>query len=266
MKSAITLLKLGGSLITNKEKAASALHERIMGLACEIASVHAKQSDMQLISGHGSGSFGHFPAKKYGTRDGVFSKSDWDGFAEVWTQAMKLNQIVMKALQEAGLEVVTFPPSATLTTKKGAIENWDLTPIQKALEENIIPVIFGDVTFDVEIGGSIVSTEDLFLYLTKELNVDMVLLAANEQVYADYPVRKEGVEKISSQSFEALAPKLSIGEGSDVTGGMYSKVKIALEMAAVNPETEIRIFSATEARNLQGALEGRAAGTLISND
>ena len=78
----ITLLKLGGSLITDKSQAHTARPELIRRLAEEIRS--AWEPDRSpLIIGHGSGSFGHIPAKKYGTRGGVRTEEEWTGFAEV---------------------------------------------------------------------------------------------------------------------------------------------------------------------------------------
>ena len=35
-----------------------------------------------LVIGHGSGSFGHYMASKYGTRKGVDGPDQWAGFAK----------------------------------------------------------------------------------------------------------------------------------------------------------------------------------------
>ena len=105
----ITLLKLGGSLITDKNRAHTARIGTIRRLAEEIYSVR-EHGPFPLIIGHGSGSFGHIPAKKYGTRDGVHTDAEWAGFAEVHAEAVSLNRIVTDTLREAGLPVISFVP------------------------------------------------------------------------------------------------------------------------------------------------------------
>ena len=60
----LTFLKLGGSLITDKDSPHTARPEILRRLAEEIAAARQHNPAMQLIIGHGSGSFGHMPAKK----------------------------------------------------------------------------------------------------------------------------------------------------------------------------------------------------------
>ena len=46
--------------------------------------------DLQILLGHGSGSFGHVPASKYNTIQGVHTPEEWQGFSEVWQAAHAL--------------------------------------------------------------------------------------------------------------------------------------------------------------------------------
>ena len=64
----LQFLKLGGSLITEKDLPRTPLLEVIERLVGEIASVLSGKVNLKLLLGHGSGSFGHVPAKEYGTR------------------------------------------------------------------------------------------------------------------------------------------------------------------------------------------------------
>ena len=106
----ITFLKLGGSLITDKNFPHTARPKVIRRIAEEIRAAWNPNKEPLLI-GHGSGSFGHVPAKKYGTRQGVHSEAEWSGFAEVHAEAAALNHIVTDILREAGLPVLSFVPS-----------------------------------------------------------------------------------------------------------------------------------------------------------
>ncbi len=268
MISDLVFLKLGGSLITDKRKEDTALHNRINNAVKGIKSALETRPDMQLLIGHGSGSFGHFPANKYKTREGVRSKEDWRGFIEVWQSARKLHQLVLQALSKAGLPVIGFAPSASAIINEGNIEFWDIRPIQAALEAKLIPVVYGDVAFDISNGGGILSTEELFIFLNNQLGPKRILLAANEPVFSDFPESKHALKEIGPFNFAEYEANLSGGEGSDTTGGMLSKVEAAMAMAKTMSEnhagSEVRIFSGKDENSIADALLGNPLGTLVS--
>ncbi len=157
----LTLLKLGGSLITYKSRPHTPRLDVLARLAQEIAQSHRRMPDLQLIIGHGSGSFGHVVGERYGTRLGVHTPEEWRGFVEVWREALALNRLVMEALEAAELPVMAFPSSACVVARNGTIVEWNLEPIRAALRVGIVPVVHGDVAFDQVRGGTILSTEDL---------------------------------------------------------------------------------------------------------
>lgn len=263
MTKTLTFLKLGGSLITDKAKPATARGERISQIAGEIAAFREAQPETQLLLGHGSGSFGHVPAAKFGTREGVSDEAKWQGFVQVWEQAAALNQMVMEALRTAGLPAMAFPPSAGARARDGQISAWDVAPIRAALEAGLLPVVYGDVAFDEARGGTILSTEDLFVYLAEFLHPGRILLAANEDVYADYPARDEVIEEITTSNFAELSVALGGAEAEDVTGGMLGKVERMLDLVERRQDTEVRIFAGVEEGAVRSALQGGEVGTRI---
>jgi len=263
----LTFLKLGGSLITEKNRPHTARQEIIQRLAQEIGAFLLEHPQTPLLLGHGSGSFGHVPARKYGTRQGVRSPLEWRGFIEVWREAWALNRLVMDALLEAGVPALAFPPSAAVTALEQTLLRWDLAPIQAALHAGLMPVVYGDVVFDLAAGGTIFSTEDLFEYLAIHLRPGRILLAGIERgVWRDYPVSTDPVAEITPAAFPALLPALSGSAAPDVTGGMLSKVQQSLNLIQRAPELEVQIFSAREPEALRKALNGERVGTLIRAD
>ncbi len=255
-------LKLGGSLITHKDRPLTARGKTIKRLAGEIAQFIQEFPDEQLLLGHGSGSFGHHAAAKHGTHRGASSPEDWRGFAEVWMTARRLNRIVMDALHQAGVAAVSFPPSASVLCQDGEIESYAFDPVQAALEAGLVAVVYGDVAFDSGQGACIVSTERVFGALALVLLPDRVLLAGvDEGVYADYPARTKLMDTISEPDLERI--KLAGAEAEDVTGGMADKVLHALALAGLLPGAEVRIFSGEPAVAALAALRGEALGTLI---
>ncbi len=261
----LVLLKLGGSLITDKSQPLTAREDVIQQLADEVAAYHAAHPETQIILGHGSGSFGHAVASQYQTQNGVHSPEEWQGFAEVWAAAHQLNQIVIRHFAAAGLPVITFAPSAGITADNGEVHDWDLTPLQTALSHNLIPVVLGDVIFDRTLGGTIFSTEKVFQHLAKVLHPARILLAGIEKgVYQDPDNPDQIIPLITPSTLGEIRQQVSGSHQVDVTGGMESKVALMLDLVGENPGLTVRIFSAEAPSNLQGVLEGANLGTLLA--
>lgn len=260
----LVFLKLGGSLITDKHKASTPRLDVIDRLAKEIAFAWHQLPKLRLVIGHGSGSFGHVVADKYGTRLGVRSPVEWQGFADVWQKARALNQIVIESLVIAGLPVVAFPPSAGVVTGDGKILHWDCIALQESLQHRLIPVLNGDVVFDNVRGGTILSTEEAFAYLARQLKPLRILMAGIEQgVWADYPICKEFIDVITPENIASVASHLKGSSAIDVTGGMVQKVSTMLDLAQSVPSLEILVYSGNEPGNVQETLLGANKGTVI---
>ena len=260
----LVFLKLGGSLITDKTQPYTPRLEIIDTLAGQIAGAQHENADLKLILGHGSGSFGHPPAAKYGTREGVSGDEGWRGFAEVWYRASELNRLVLNAMRNAGLPAITLAPSAVITGRDGKIVSWDLTTMKKSLANSLLPVIYGDVVFDENRGGTILSTEDLFSHLAAQLHPGRILLASLEAgVWKDFPGRKHLIKEMTPQTFPELTPSLSSKSGADVTGGMETKVTEMLALVEKIPGLEVLIFSGEEPNNIRRALQGENPGTRL---
>ena len=261
----LVFLKLGGSLITDKTVPYTPRTGKMAEIASEIAEARLTHPNMTLVLGHGSGSFGHTPAKKYATRQGVKTSEEWAGFAEVWLQASTLNRTMMEALHSAGIPAVALAPVASVFARHGKVARWDLNPLRRCLNAKILPVIYGDVVFDEIRGGTILSTEDLFSHLAYELKPQRILLAGLEEgVWADFPERKDKVGRITPESYAAIKQRVGAGRGADVTGGMESKVEQMLGLVQSVPGLAVQIFSAEKPGNLSKVMGGETLGTVIS--
>ncbi len=259
----LVLLKLGGSLITVKDQPRTLRAEVLARLMDEIAQARAAQPELQLVLGHGSGSFGHVEATRYGTRAGVRTPDDWVGLAEVQAAAAQLNRLVIDAARQAGLPVLNLPPSASTVCRDGAIAALAIGPLRAAVENGLIPVVFGDVAVDEVRGGTIISTEAIFSYIAGWLPPRRVLLAGIEPgVLTRWP---------AGEVLPVVTPgtPLSAVGGShaaDVTGGMANKVQEMLALAQALPGLEVRIFSGVEPGAVQSALLGERLGTAVRAD
>lgn len=265
--SELVFLKLGGSLITDKHTEAMLRPELVRRIVEEIAAARQAKPELRILLGHGSGSFGHVPAKKYGTRQGVRTPEQWRGFVEVWRYASALNQAIMGALAAvADQPAVAFAPVSSVLAARGRVQHWNLQPLRAALEAGILPVVYGDVVFDTEIGGTILSTEDLFAHLAAELRPARILLAGSDAgVYTRYP-DGDVIARITPASYANLAALPGASAATDVTGGMASKVESMLGIVHALPECEVSVFSGVEDGNIYKALLGEKLGTVITSD
>lgn len=282
-------LKLGGSLITDKTRPYTVRQDTLTRLAAEIKSALARTlrqaqggaRDLSLVLGHGSGSFGHYAVKEHFSSPSTplrlppfLQKMGGDGggqrgegFAEVWYRASQLNRHVIEALHTAGVPAISIPASATVSASGGSITKWDLSSLEAALNAGIVPVIYGDVVFDDLHGGAVLSTEHLMFYLAHHLPPRRILLAGLEAaVWADFPARRQRVPKVTRANFDSIAGKIGGSHGTDVTGGMKSKVEEMLVLVHEIPQLTVQIFSGEEAGNVEKALAGEVFGTLIASD
>ena len=265
MINEIIFLKLGGSLITDKEKPYTPRLDKLADLALEIKTVLDLTPGLVLILGHGSGSFGHTAAKKYGTRHGVETSEQWHGFVEVRFQAAELNRYVMESLINTGVSAIPFPPSSSMVSNNRKVTSHNILAMRKALEAHLLPVVYGDVAFDEALGGTILSTEDVFAFLAEQFLPTRILLAGIEAgVWEDFPARTKLMKQIQLSDYEKLRAGIGGSASTDVTGGMKAKVEEMFELIQKNKGLTVQIFSAEENGYLTRALNGENVGTLLS--
>jgi len=263
-------LKLGGSLITDKTRRETPRRDALARLAGEIAAARAARPDLRLLLGHGSGSFGHFAGRQYGTRQGIVAGQEargWYGYAVTGAAAARLNRLVTDALVDAGLPAVTFQPSASARCVDGQLQELAWHPIAAALACGLLPVVHGDVALDEVRGCTIISTEEIFAYLAEHLQPSRILLAATvDGVYTGDPLRDLAARRIPvlravGWGFAPPSVAATIGgsHGVDVTGGMESKVCQMTALVQAHPGLVVRIFSGERAGDVTRALVEPAA-------
>jgi isopentenyl phosphate kinase len=265
----LVFLKLGGSIITDKQRPFTARLTVIARLGQEIKAALAGQPGLRLIVGHGSGSFGHAVAQKYRTHQGNIDADSWLGFARTADAAAHLNRVVSEALLEQGVPLVSFQPSASARCQQGKLMSLELGPVQSVLAAGLVPVVYGDVAIDQAQGFTIVSTEQILSYLAHHLQPSRIVLAGMvDGVYSADPMAyPEAVRypTITPASWPAIQDMLGGSYATDVTGGMLSKVRTMLELVSAQPTLKVQIVSGALPGRVAGALSGSLAeaGTLI---
>lgn len=251
----ITLLKIGGSLITDKKQRSTLRPEILTQLAQEIRSALNENPSLKLIIGHGSGSFGHFEANEHQTIKGVNNYQQWQRFASVARIAAELNFHVATAFANESIPIFRVQASASAIAGNGIIQDMAIQPIIRAVDNGIVPLVYGDVAFDNIIGGTIISTETIFRYLSSKFPIERIILLG--EVDGVYDETQQVISKITSQNFETIQSALKGSDGVDVTGGMLTKVQDMLSLANQAPYPDVYIANGKVKNRVSDMLLGR---------
>lgn len=228
----IILIKIGGSLITDKSKPYT-LKEKALHIICEEIK-KAQSLNKQLIIGHGGGSFAHVPAKKYQTQEGLKNEGSLRGVAEVANAAAKLNRIVINKMLEVGINALSVSPLSIMVADNKELKDIFSESIEQLLDKNLLPVLYGDQVMDKKTGCTIFSTEKVLGYVAmhlKEKGYQIERIIHCGKTNGVYDVDGNTVEMINSENFNNYKESLDGSSGVDVTGGMIHKVEETLKLA-----------------------------------
>lgn len=260
-----TILKLGGSVITDKTAELAAKTQMIDRLADQIKKADTKN----LVIVHGGGSFGHPTASKYGIREGYKEESQKIGFCETHQLMRVLNGLVMDAFVWHEIPAVSISPSSCIVTKNGRIDLFENRPLKALMNLDFCPVLFGDSVLDSEIGFTVLSGDQLVAELALKLEAQRVIMGIDEDgLYESDPkVDKNAkmLDQVKLDEIRELLSKLSKPSASDVTGGMFGKISELLPV--VEKGIPVSIINATQPDTVYRALKKeKVKGTIIERE
>ncbi len=240
----VTVVKLGGSVITDKKVPFSYRGAAVRALGRAMAS-----SGVPVVVVHGGGSFGHTEARKYGLSSTRSSPSP-AGVSETREAMFNLDSKVCASLSAAGLHPYPFSPF-TLLDREGEEGS---SFIERLLLAGTTPLTFGDVVHDGK-GFRILSGDTICVELAETLGAARCVMALDVEGVLD---ERGEVLKVLGEGSEA---KISTAR-ADSTGGIALKVKEALRMASSG--TEVRLVSGLRPAEFSKALRGvRFHGTTV---
>lgn len=253
------LVKLGGSVLTDKRRLRTPRRAAIRRLAKELAGL---RDDLVVV--HGAGSYGHVLARRYRLNGPAFAGKA-RGAATVQRDVRALNGLVVGALLDVGLAPASIPPSVVLSLDDGRVATFDISPFAEYLAQGFTPVTFGDVVRDRMRGVSVSSGDVLMLELAKALHPTRAVFVADvDGLYTADPKRHPDARLLGTVSSEDLG-RVDFGPapGSDVTGGIEGKVHRMLEIAAHVPECVI--VNGNVKNRVRDAVRGRpVVGTRVA--
>ena len=261
----LTVLKLGGSVITEKDKPLTAKPEVMERLAKEIVEV----DDTPLIIVHGGGSFGHTIAKKYKIKEGYNEPSQVEGFSKTHQAMLELNRLVVDALIRNNIAAFPVSPSSCMTTNLGRIEVFYDSTTRRLLDIGFVPVFFGDTVLDSSLGFTILSGDQIVAALAIKLRASRVIFGVDvDGLFTGDPKHDSSAQlipRIALQELRALLHNIEGAKVDDVTGGMVGKVSELIP--AVEADVQAFILNAAKEGNVYKALKKeKVRGTLIERE
>ncbi len=249
MTSDLVVIKLGGSLITDKRVQNSSRDDVLRRLGEEVALALSRGA--RLLLTHGSGSFGHFAA----ARHEVDGRLNAHGASEVQQAAHALHFRVMRALRDGGVNAFTISPGTMFLG--GDVQT--TVPLERALSQGLLPVLHGDVVMDEKLGCRVLSTEEVVIGLVRGgVPIKQALwLGVTDGVYDENGSVIGRIDNAGSATFGGES------DGVDVTGGMRHRVESAIQLAKLGVPS--LIANGNEQGLLGDFLDGKKVrGTTVS--
>jgi len=211
------LIKLGGSIITNKEKPLSVRRKTINNLVKSL-----KKINEPTIIVHGGGSYGHYWSVKYNMHTKE-RKYDLRGVAIVKNSMIELNKIILDSLLKNRLNPYCLPPTDFMSGNKSISKK--VKEIEKIAKSGLIPVTYGDALWYGQKKTYILSGDKIMTHLAKILKPRLCIFVLDEDgLYSDLKSKKLIYE------FKDKSPSISENK-MDVTGGMTRKVEEASKIS-----------------------------------
>lgn len=233
--SKLVLIKMGGSVVTFKDRPLTPNIEGIKGIAKVLLEL---KNSFKILLVHGGGSFGHYWSVKYDMHTKPFPYSD-EGIAIVHESMIKLNHIIIDNFIKIGLKPYSFHPSSFMSKGESDVSKVrELVDI--ATDNEIIPVTFGDVIHTTDSNFSILSGDTVMSLLATTLRPRYCVFMTNvDGLYGDF-YKKDLVPQIFLNEVDQIIDSASRGNNKigtsastfDVTGGMKRKISEAIPIVS----------------------------------
>ncbi len=260
--SVLKIVKLGGSVISNKSKPFSFRARVVQRIAHEIREYLETFPYCSLIIVHGGGSFGHPLVKEYNLDKGLVDEKSLEGAALTNNAMRELCMKISRILIESGLNIFPLQTSA-LFIKENRTKFIGAKIVEETLSRGFIPLLYGDLILDSTIGASVLSGDEIIVHLASMFKPSETLFIVDvDGIYIKVNGRRKWLRRITLDDLSNLISHMEPSKGYDVTGGMVyklSQVKKLLKTCG-----KVKIVNGLRKRNVLRALIGDVfKGTII---
>jgi len=241
------LIKLGGSIITNKKKPLSARRKTIDNILKQIRKIKEP-----IIVVHGGGSYGHYWSIRYNMHTNP-ARYDLKGVSVVKNSMIELNKIILDAAVKNRLNPYCLPPTDFM--KGNSSIKSKILAINNIAKSGLMPITYGDALWYGQKKSYILSGDVIMTTLARILKPRLCMFVLNvDGVYSNMKSKK------LIYDFKKEKPVITTNK-MDVTGGMTRKITEAskisrsgLKVFFVNGNKPQRITDAVSGKKFEGTL------------
>lgn len=253
----VIIIKLGGSLVTNKKKPMSLRRSVIQRLAHELAELYNSNPNYRFIIGNGAGSFGHYMVHETAYRE---DQANMLAVANIRVATAQLNQYIIKSLVDAGLPASSFTPCSFIYESNGRVQT-DSAALFNYLQQGMVPIVYGDIITQDK-STRIISTEEILEQLAQAAAANGYTIRCLIYAASVEGVLDEDNKLIPRINASNNTVKFGATAGYDVTGGMAQKV--AAGRRALNLTDQVYILDGRVPGNLTKAVGLKTIGTRLT--
>ncbi|MED4590504.1 isopentenyl phosphate kinase [Priestia flexa] len=223
------VVKIGGSLITNKNEYCSPNKEEIRKFAKVLK---ARWEDLRgkLIIVIGGGSYGNGVPIRFNIEK---SEQDWKA-KDLLMMTVKMFEWLTEVcmiFREEGLPCYPFQSSSYCTTNNGELINYNIGAIEKSLELGLLPITSGDLTFDDTKTFVIYSSDNIPEIFVDYFRVKRVVILTDVDGIYESLKDQNLIKRVNKDNYENILNIAGSSNKQDVTGGMNNKVKALIRIA-----------------------------------
>ncbi len=226
----LTILKIGGSLITLKDRPMTLNRRAVKSVARALRRSGLPNSKENLFVVHGGGSFGHYWAVRHGLSRDPRHVSPLSTSRTSFAM-LQLHTKLLSAFMNEGVCTKTYLPSELLKGQNGDLNDRCIDQFQYCFSIGLIPVSFGDARISDK-GTSIVSGDTITEAIVKKIGADRVIFAMDvDGIYPSGDLKGEIIRELPENMFLDFNI-----QKYDVTGGVRAKVDCGFRLAKMGAD------------------------------
>lgn len=256
----LVIVKIGGSVLTDKTVTDRiAVQNDVVASLCTVLSQYIDTHQFILV--HGAGGHIHALAKQYDFSRGMMAHPDsHTGLEILHATNQDLHAQFMAFSEQSSLPTVSVHSKDAVQQDQGSIVSIDIDPIKQAIEQEKIPVLYGEMVPDHSWEYSVCSGDTIISYLSKQLPVEQVIFLTDvDGLFTSDPHLDASAVLVPHISVsDALSRETIVLDQShytDVTGGLRGKIESCQDLFT-NPSLQsIHITNGNQATNLSNILK-----------
>jgi isopentenyl phosphate kinase len=229
MTEELLVIKLGGSLFTDKSTPYKLKEEVIKAVAVEIKECIDLGLIKSLVIVHGVGSFGHPPVLKYNLHKGFRNKDQLISMSKTQQIVNEFRKAIAITFIEEGVPINLMHASSMVVGSKMVITDHAFSSLEGFLSLGMVPLIGGDMMFDTSMGFSVCGGDQLAVVISRVLHAKQLLFATDVPGVFDKDPKSEKnaqlLREININEIEQLFSKTNETAKTDASGKMRGKLR-----------------------------------------